>query len=105
MATLGSPLKISLTLGEWEEHACQWAPLHVERGFAAGQSVVTAIAVTGMTLLMDQTSRTAEQLAGSFAASILTSFSRRVAIATVPAGSYRQTHTPCCRVTMLLVQL
>jgi hypothetical protein len=79
MATVGSPLKISLTLGEWEEHAQEWEPLHVERGYAADVPVVTALALTGMTLLMDQTSRTPEQLVGTFAATLSTAFSRRAA--------------------------
>ena len=50
---------MSLTLGEWEEHIgpAGWEPLHVERGFGAGQGCVTAMALTGMTLLIDQTSR------------------------------------------------
>eukprot|EP01048_Picozoa_sp_COSAG05_P017600 COSAG05_NODE_2427_length_3074_cov_21.166723_2_plen_526_part_01 len=77
MATLGSPLKLGLTFGEWEERASTWTPLHVERGFSAEDSVVTCIALTGMTMLIDQTSRTASQLAGTFASILSTSWSRR----------------------------
>jgi hypothetical protein len=39
-ATLGHPGKFSYCLAENEE-ASPWAPLHVERGFAAGESCVT----------------------------------------------------------------
>jgi hypothetical protein len=41
-ATLGWPGKYSLCVGENEE-ASPWEPLHVERGFKADQSTVTAI--------------------------------------------------------------
>ena len=44
-----------------------WPPLHVERGFEPGDSVVTAFpATSGPQLIVDQKSRSAEQLAGSF---------------------------------------
>ncbi len=65
-STLGSPLKITMCFAEWEERS-PWSPLHVERGFAAEESVVTAYtASSGPVLLVDQDSRTASQLAGSF---------------------------------------
>src|SRR2546423_72997 len=41
-ATLGWPGKYSICVGENEE-ASPWEPLHVERGFKADQSTVTAI--------------------------------------------------------------
>ena len=42
-ATQGFPGKFTLCFGENEEHS-PWAPLHVERGFAAEESCVTVIA-------------------------------------------------------------
>ena len=64
-ATLSSPLKFTMCFAEWEEMS-PWEPLHVERGFSASDSVVTAFGMTsGPTLVVDQTSRTAPQLAGS----------------------------------------
>ena len=57
----------------------EWEPLHVERGFAPSDSVVTCISLTSQQLIMDQTSRTAKQLAGTFSASLATNFSKRAA--------------------------
>lgn len=65
-STLGSPMKITMCFAEWEERS-PWSPLHVERGFRAEESVVTAYtASSGPVLMVDQDSRTAAQLAGSF---------------------------------------
>ncbi len=64
-STLGNPMKITMCFAEWEERS-HWPPLHVERGFAPTDSVVTAYAMTsGPSLIVDQTSRSAAQLAGS----------------------------------------
>jgi hypothetical protein len=64
-STLGNPMKFTMCFAEWEERS-HWEPLHVERGFARSDSVVTAFPVTsGPHLIVDQKSRTAEQLAGS----------------------------------------
>ena len=69
-STLGSPAKFTFTLAEWEERS-PWTPLHVDRGYAAEQSVVTLFpAVPGPLISMDQTSRSAEPLAGSLAMSL-----------------------------------
>ena len=69
-STLGNPMKYSMCFAEREERS-PWEPLHVERGFDAGDSVVTLFAMTGgPSLIVDQTSRTAPQLAGSFALSM-----------------------------------
>ena len=55
-----------MCFAEWEERS-PWEPLHVERGFEPDDSVVTVFAMTsGPSLIVDQTSRTAPQLAGSF---------------------------------------
>ncbi len=63
-STLGNPLKHGMCFAEWEERS-PWAPYHVERGFDAEESVVTAIAQTGLGQITDQTSRTAYALVGS----------------------------------------
>jgi len=64
-STLGNPMKFTMCFAEWEERS-HWTPLHVERGFAPTDSVVTAYAMTsGPSLIVDQTSRTAAQIAGS----------------------------------------
>ncbi len=69
-STLGSPAKFTLTFAEWEERS-PWTPLHVERGFSAERSVVTAFpASPGPLVCADQVSRTAAQLAGSLAMSL-----------------------------------
>ena len=69
-STLGNPMKYAMCFAEWEERS-PWPPLHVERGFDAKDSVVTLFAMTGgPSLIVDQTSRTAHQLAGSFALSM-----------------------------------
>jgi hypothetical protein len=64
-STLGNPMKFTMCFAEWEERS-HWPPLHVERGFERSDSVVTAFAMTsGPQLIVDQKSRTAEQVAGS----------------------------------------
>ena len=69
-STLGNPMKFSMCFAEWEERN-PWEPLHVERGFSADESVVTLYTATsGPVLIVDQTSRTAPQLAGSFGLSL-----------------------------------
>lgn len=66
-STLGNTLKFTGCFAEWEERS-NWPPLHVERGFAPTDSVVTVFPVTsGPQLIVDQKSRTAAQLAGSLA--------------------------------------
>lgn len=65
-STLGNPMKFTMCFPEWEERS-PWEPLHVERGFRAEDSVVTVFAMTsGPVQMVDQDSRTASQLAGSF---------------------------------------
>ena len=69
-STLGSPMKFTMCFGEWEERS-SWEPLHVERGYDKGESVVTVFAMSsGPTLIVDQNSRSAPQLAGSFGLSM-----------------------------------
>ena len=64
-AMLGSPAKYTLCFAEWEEIS-PWPPLHVERGFAPDESVVTAFAVEAPRGIADQVARSARALAGSF---------------------------------------
>lgn len=68
-ATLGWPGKYSLCIGENEE-ASPWEPLHVERGFKAEQSTVTAISADSSIRASDLDSTTAE--------GVLTNFARRM---------------------------
>jgi AhpC/TSA family len=60
-STLGQPGKIGLCIAENEE-ASPWEPLHVERGFSAGQSVVTLIGSDAPLSISDHRSRTPEDL-------------------------------------------
>lgn len=64
-STLGNPMKFTMCFAEWEERN-PWTPLHVERGFNVEDSVVTIFTMTsGPTLIVDQDSRSADQLAGT----------------------------------------
>lgn len=74
-STLGNPMKFTLCFAEWEERG-PWDPLHVERGFAREESVVTVFAMTsGPVQMVDQESRTASQLAGTFGMCLESAFS------------------------------
>jgi hypothetical protein len=64
-AALASPAKYTMCFAE-DEELSPWEPLHVERGFARDDSVVTAFAFEGPRGLADQLSRTAHALCGSF---------------------------------------
>jgi len=64
-SVLGNPMKYTMCFAENEERS-PWPALHVERGFAAEDSVVTLFAMTGGPVhIVDQTSRAPEQIAGS----------------------------------------
>jgi hypothetical protein len=56
-STQGSPAKYSYCFGENEE-ASPWAPYHVRRGFAASDSVVTAMSAEGPHNINDHASTT-----------------------------------------------
>jgi len=60
-STLGHPGKISFCVAENEEIS-PWEPLHVERGFQPGQSVVTVIGSDAPLSISDHRSRTPEDL-------------------------------------------
>jgi len=81
-STLGNPMKFTMCFAEHEERN-PWEPLHVERGFNAEDSVVTLFTMTsGPTLIVDQDSRTAGQLAGSFGLSLEAAFHPKAHFAT-----------------------
>jgi hypothetical protein len=65
-ATLGWPGKYSLCIAENEE-ASPWEPLHVERGFDANQSTITAISADGSVRASDLDSTKAEGVLTNFA--------------------------------------
>ncbi|MEQ8857662.1 MAG: hypothetical protein RIC56_03365 [Pseudomonadales bacterium] len=74
-STLGNPMKFTLCFAEWEERG-PWEPLHVERGFAREESVVSVFAMTsGPVQMVDQESRSAAQLAGTFGMCLESAFS------------------------------
>jgi hypothetical protein len=60
-ATQGSPAKLAFCFGENEEES-PWAPLHVRRGHAAGDNVVTVMAAEGPHNINDHGSTTAEDV-------------------------------------------
>ena len=68
-ATHGQPGKYSFCCAE-HEAASPWAPLHVERGFAAGASTVTVIGAEG-TMNMNSHSKDARELLRVFAETII----------------------------------
>jgi thiol-disulfide isomerase/thioredoxin len=81
-STLGNPMKFTMCFAEWEERN-PWSPLHVERGFAEGDSVVTIFTMTsGPTLIVDQDSRTAAELAGTMGLCLEAAFNPKAHYAT-----------------------
>lgn len=64
-ATIGHPGKFTCCFAEWEERS-PWDPLHVERGFARDDSVVTVYAGGAPTGFIDQLSRDGRSLATSY---------------------------------------
>ena len=80
-STLGNPMKFTMCFAEWEERN-PWQPLHVERGFAAEESVVTLYtASSGPVLMVDQDSRSAAPLAGTFGQSLEAIFAPKAHLA------------------------
>jgi hypothetical protein len=61
-STLGQMGKVGLCVAE-DEEVSPWEPLHVERGFSDGQSVVTLIGCDAPLSISDHRSRTPEDLA------------------------------------------
>ena len=88
MSTFGHPGRYTYCIAEHEE-VSPWPPYHVERGFAAEQSVVTLFAGEGPHGISDHASRTARALAGSIGWSM--------------AGLWNVKHFPLYSHTMLVV--
>ena len=76
-ATLGQPGKFTFCCAE-NEGASPWEPLHVTRGYEAGQSTVTAIGAAGIIELVDANSHSAS--------SVLTTLAHSMAIAGTVGG-------------------
>jgi hypothetical protein len=76
-ATLGHPGKYTYCLAENEAES-PWAPLHVERGFAAGASCVTACAAEAPHNVNDHGSTTAEGVLGVLASTAATTGSNNI---------------------------
>jgi hypothetical protein len=70
MATLGQPAKYTCCFAENEAQS-PWPPLHVERGHAPGDSVVTVVGVSGTVEVVDSASSRSGDLAQTFAQSLL----------------------------------
>ena len=70
MATLGQPAKYTFAFAE-NEAGSPWPPLHLDRGFDREASVVTVVGVSGTIEVVDSESKTAEDLAQTFAQSML----------------------------------
>ncbi len=70
-ATLGNPGKYTFCFAE-DEDGSPWEPLSESRGAQPGASAVTLFAGAGVQPVVDQLSRTAESLAGTFAACLRT---------------------------------
>ncbi len=76
-ATLGHPGKLAYCLAEHEE-ASPWPPLHVERGFEAGQSCVTVCAAEAPHNVNDHGSTTAQALLAGLAGTAATTGNNNV---------------------------
>jgi hypothetical protein len=70
MATLGQPAKYTCCFAE-NETASPWDALHVERGFAKDASVVTVVGIAGSVEIVDSASNTPQDLAQTYAHSML----------------------------------
>jgi hypothetical protein len=70
MATLGQPGKYAFCFAENEAES-PWEPLHVERRFGKDASVVTLVGVSGTIEVVDSESATGQDLAQTFAQSML----------------------------------
>jgi len=81
-STLGNPMKFTMCFAEWEERN-PWGPLHVERGFAAEDSVVSVFTMSsGPTLIVDQDSRSGDGLAGTMGLCLEAAFNPKAHYAT-----------------------
>lgn len=67
-STHGQPGKFGMCIAENEEDS-PWEPLHVERGFQAEESCVTAFSVTGTNNVLDLASKSARGILRTFCSS------------------------------------
>lgn len=65
-STQGQPGKYTMCIAENQAES-PWEPWHVEQGFDAAVSVVTAVSVTGTQHVLDAASKTAEGILGTIA--------------------------------------
>ncbi|MCU0309329.1 MAG: conjugal transfer protein TraF [Acidimicrobiales bacterium] len=79
-ATLGNPGKYTFCFAE-DEDGSPWTSLATDRGVPEGRSAVTLFAAEGVRGMADQTSRTPESLARSFAACLAGVTHPRVVVA------------------------
>ena len=70
MATLGQPAKYTCCFAE-NEAASPWTALHVERGFDKDSNVVTIVGIAGSVEMVDSASSTPQDLAQTYAQSML----------------------------------
>ena len=71
-STFANPMKFTMCFAEWEERSC-WDPLHVDRGFALEDSVITVFAMSGgPTIIIDENSLGGDALAGTIGAATTT---------------------------------
>ncbi|MCY4533364.1 MAG: redoxin domain-containing protein [Gammaproteobacteria bacterium] len=76
-STFSNPMKFTMCFAEWEERSC-WDPLHVDRGFALEDSVVTVFAMSGgPTIIIDEDSLGGDALAGNIGAATTTMLNAR----------------------------
>jgi len=66
MSTFGQPGRYTYCIGE-DEETSPWEALHVERGFAAGQSTVAVLAAEAPQVVVDAGSRTARAVLSTIA--------------------------------------
>lgn len=75
-STLGTPMKYSMCVAEWEEKAADWEPFHVQRGMDSSASAVTVMAVAGGPLqLVDFYTKDADRLCQLMADSLSVMYS------------------------------
>ncbi|HEU5194112.1 MAG TPA: hypothetical protein VFW70_05175 [Methylomirabilota bacterium] len=68
MSTFAQTGRYTYCIGEYEEES-PWEPLHVEHGFAPGDSTVAALAAEAPQVVADTSNRTAREIAASIARS------------------------------------
>ena len=78
MSTFGNPARYACCFGEHEE-ASPWEPLHVEHGFASGDSTMAAMPGEQLQVVVDGQSRKAADVLATIARSLEVVASHRTA--------------------------